>query len=342
MTILPPTAPSGLAASALSATQVKLTWTDNSNNETGFRIERATNASFTSAVNQFPVGENVTTYNDNTALANTTYYYRVIAVNNTDDSAASDTATITTPAPSGGGGGGGTTVNTPGLSGTTNLQVNSSGLVMQTTQLSTADGQVTLNIPSTTTMHDAQGNALTTLSASKMTSPPTPPPDGAVVLAYNFGPDGAQFNPPITLTLNYDPNSLPSGTVESKLYIAYWDGTKWQTLQSTVDTANHTVTTQISHFSAFALMVPKIIPTPIPTLNPTPATTPTPTQTPTSTPTPVVTPEPKSATTPAVETPMPSPESKATFRTIWVIIGAVVVIGLIIGTAASRRKTKHS
>jgi tartrate-resistant acid phosphatase type 5 len=37
----PPAAPSNLTASALSDSQVKLTWTDNSTNESGFKIERS-------------------------------------------------------------------------------------------------------------------------------------------------------------------------------------------------------------------------------------------------------------------------------------------------------------
>src|SRR5439155_17878484 len=39
----PPAAPTNLAAAALSATSVKLTWTDNSTTETGFKILRSTN-----------------------------------------------------------------------------------------------------------------------------------------------------------------------------------------------------------------------------------------------------------------------------------------------------------
>jgi PKD repeat protein len=45
-----PAAPSNLAATAVSSTRVDLTWTDNSTNETGFKIERATGASGTLSV----------------------------------------------------------------------------------------------------------------------------------------------------------------------------------------------------------------------------------------------------------------------------------------------------
>jgi len=36
-----PEAPSGLSASALSSSSIRLTWTDNSGNETGFKVERS-------------------------------------------------------------------------------------------------------------------------------------------------------------------------------------------------------------------------------------------------------------------------------------------------------------
>ena len=41
-----PAAPSGLTASAASSSQINLSWTDNSNNETGFKIDQATSSDF--------------------------------------------------------------------------------------------------------------------------------------------------------------------------------------------------------------------------------------------------------------------------------------------------------
>ena len=41
-----PTAPSGLTATAASSSQINLSWTDNSNNETGFKIDQATSSDF--------------------------------------------------------------------------------------------------------------------------------------------------------------------------------------------------------------------------------------------------------------------------------------------------------
>jgi hypothetical protein len=42
--------------------------------------------------------------------------------------------------------------------------------------------------------------------------------------------------------------------LESSLYIAYHDGTKWIPLTSTVDTETKTVTAYLYHFSTYALM----------------------------------------------------------------------------------------
>src|SRR5260221_2894930 len=43
--LTPPVAPSGLAVTALSSSQIRLGWQDNSSNETGFKIDRATSSS---------------------------------------------------------------------------------------------------------------------------------------------------------------------------------------------------------------------------------------------------------------------------------------------------------
>ena len=92
----PPTAPSRLTATAVSTGQVNLTWRDNANNETGFRIERATGAGAFALLTT--VGANVASYADMTVSAATTYSYRVLAYNSAGNSGFSNTATATTPA----------------------------------------------------------------------------------------------------------------------------------------------------------------------------------------------------------------------------------------------------
>ncbi|MBI5384526.1 MAG: fibronectin type III domain-containing protein, partial [Verrucomicrobia bacterium] len=90
-----PAAPSGLAATAASASQVNLTWTDNANNETGFAVERAVGTG--SFVQIATLGANITSYADTALSANTTFSYRVRAYNSAGNSAYSATATATTP-----------------------------------------------------------------------------------------------------------------------------------------------------------------------------------------------------------------------------------------------------
>jgi hypothetical protein len=100
------------AAAKLSTTphsSVHLTWKDNSDNETGFVIERCDqifrdirNAKMTVSCRGTwktvgTVGANVTTYVDDTVTANQTYVYRVKATNQLGSSAYTPEAVITAP-----------------------------------------------------------------------------------------------------------------------------------------------------------------------------------------------------------------------------------------------------
>jgi hypothetical protein len=91
-----PAAPTVLAATAASANAINLTWTDNANNETGFKIERRIKN--TGSFNQIAIaGANVTSFGDSSGLAaGTTYEYRIRAYNSTGDSAYSNVAEATT------------------------------------------------------------------------------------------------------------------------------------------------------------------------------------------------------------------------------------------------------
>ena len=94
-------APTGLTASAVlknkKTATVTLNWVDPAtNNETGFLIQRAYNATFTSGVVNVTVGPNVTTLTQDVARG-TIFYYRVHAFDNTTQSGWSNTASVTTP-----------------------------------------------------------------------------------------------------------------------------------------------------------------------------------------------------------------------------------------------------
>ena len=79
----------------VSASQINLSWTDNSNNETGFKIDQATSSDFSTGLTTVTVGANVTTYSATGLSSHTTYYYRVRATNAVGDSANTSTASAT-------------------------------------------------------------------------------------------------------------------------------------------------------------------------------------------------------------------------------------------------------
>lgn len=93
----PPDAPSGLSATENGTDQINLAWTDNSGDETGFSVERATGGGgFTIIAN---LGANATAYADNGLQPGTTYSYRVAASNSAGSSGYSNTASATTTLP---------------------------------------------------------------------------------------------------------------------------------------------------------------------------------------------------------------------------------------------------
>ena len=92
-----PLAPSGLTATVVSCSQINLSWTDNSNNETGFRIQKSFSNTYPQWIEHDEVGENVESYSHTGLSENTGYYYRVYAYNNTGPSAVSDSAGKITP-----------------------------------------------------------------------------------------------------------------------------------------------------------------------------------------------------------------------------------------------------
>jgi fibronectin type 3 domain-containing protein/regulation of enolase protein 1 (concanavalin A-like superfamily) len=94
---LTPTAPTNAVATTVTSTSVSLTWQDNSNNETGFIIERMTGS--TNVWNPITTtAQNITTYTDTTALASTNYTYRVRATNANGASTNAVSNAVTTPA----------------------------------------------------------------------------------------------------------------------------------------------------------------------------------------------------------------------------------------------------
>ncbi|MEZ4211163.1 MAG: fibronectin type III domain-containing protein [Candidatus Paceibacterota bacterium] len=91
-----PTAPSNLSGSATGQTSANITWSDNSNNETSFTLQRATNTSFTAGLTTLSPSANATSQSITGLAAGTTYYFRIQANNGSLSSGWSNVATVTT------------------------------------------------------------------------------------------------------------------------------------------------------------------------------------------------------------------------------------------------------
>jgi parallel beta-helix repeat protein len=94
-----PNAPTGASASAPTANEVDVTWTDASANEAGFRIERRVGAGAWAQVGV--VGAGATAFADVRVEASATYTYRVRSTTGLDDSTPSNEAPVATPGDSG-------------------------------------------------------------------------------------------------------------------------------------------------------------------------------------------------------------------------------------------------
>jgi hypothetical protein len=127
-----------------SGAQIALTWVDNSTDEDGFTVERATGAGSYSAI--ATVSANTTTYTDTTVSNATTYNYRVRAYNNAGNSGYSNTATVTTTSP---------TNNAPTISNissrTINEDANTGAVAFTVGDVETAAGSLTVSRSSSNT-----------------------------------------------------------------------------------------------------------------------------------------------------------------------------------------------
>lgn len=79
-----PNSPTNLSGNTISATQINLVWNDNSNNETGFKIERKTGTENYLIIGT--VNSNINNFTDNNLTPLTTYVYRISSFNEFENS----------------------------------------------------------------------------------------------------------------------------------------------------------------------------------------------------------------------------------------------------------------
>lgn len=86
----------------------------------------------------------------------------------------------------------------------------------------------------------------------------TPPPDLGVAVGstYEMGPSPTIFARPITVSFQYDPATVPTGSGEPPVGLVVNSSDGWKVLGSTVDSARENVFAQINHFTRFAIVAP--------------------------------------------------------------------------------------
>jgi len=89
-----PSAPNNLIGQLLSTTSINLSWSDNSSNETGFKIERKSGVGNFSLISTISSGTN--NFVDTGLSQNTTYTYRIFSYNDVGNSTYSNELVITT------------------------------------------------------------------------------------------------------------------------------------------------------------------------------------------------------------------------------------------------------
>ena len=142
--------------------------------------------------------------------------------------------------------------------GTTDLSrdVNSTGTFIFGASASSANGDVTVNIPAGVTGLTAGGAPITQITITPITTYiPTPPSGtGALALYYDIQPSGSTFSSDITITLSFDPSIIAAGSIP---YVSWHNPVtgQWEQLHTvSIDMVNHTITASVDHFSTFAVL----------------------------------------------------------------------------------------
>ncbi|MDY7018851.1 MAG: hypothetical protein SU899_02075 [Chloroflexota bacterium] len=133
-------------------------------------------------------------------------------------------------------------------------------------EIASDDGTLKIVVPKGTTALDDKGAPLTSLEFAIDDIPLVPTEADIIGPVYNLEPNGATFDPPITLIWGYNPADVPSGMSEADLALAYYDedSNEWVKLSSEVNSATDIITASVDHFTDFAVIAAPPPPPPPP------------------------------------------------------------------------------
>ena len=141
---------------------------------------------------------------------------------------------------------------TVGLFGNTFTWNMIGGVLQQDVDASSPNDSVNIHITSGTSMLGPDGQPLSSLTVVAVDPLPDPPEGGHVLAAFDFGPDGATFDPPIEITIAYDSSAvLPGEEVVVALYDEATGGYKYIT---GVLNPDGTATFTIDSFCIYAVL----------------------------------------------------------------------------------------
>jgi len=193
--------------------------------------------------------------------ATITFYVKGVSTGQTDTFVAGGGPTqidlsVTIAAPSAPSGAGGEPPPEPAVTDVSAI-VDARGVFTKSITAVSEDGNVEISIDAGTT-GTVGGKPLEELSITWEPDPPEPPKDTDIVISYDLGPDGATFDPAITVTFHYDENRLPATADEEALTVAWYDASRgWVYFDPediTIDPDTNTISVKVDHFTNFAVM----------------------------------------------------------------------------------------
>jgi hypothetical protein len=249
---------------------------------------------------------------------------------------------------SGGGGGGGTKTSTPTKTATTTPSptyipvtvpepgitvlgsaVDSAGKFSTAVTASSSDNDASVTIEAGVTGFKADRTPLTEITVTRIVNniPKASAGFSFAGSVFDFSPNGASFDKPVTITIKYDPSQMPSGFSPAKMVIAWYNtaNNQWENLATTVDPFTKSVYAKVTHFTNFAVLLQASL---SPVTSPASSTSPAPTQfiSPSGSTTPPASQTDGLTQSPVATTPIQEPASTVN----WGLIGGIIAVCLVV------------